>query len=168
MSVNSWQTYDKVDPAIQYLRRRRIDLGLTIGEVATRLHVVHGTVWAWEAGERIPRLADVRLWANVLDCDLDLTPRREIPSQVDIDFNVEVDRAVAGVPNPSALTAPIRRAATAKLTRMGWSAAQIAARLGVKESTIDAYRIEQAAQRATCVCRTPVARVPATRQLVDR
>lgn len=48
------------------LIRARAEQGLSVGEVARRARVAPQTVYAWEAGEHIPGLDNLKRWAEAL------------------------------------------------------------------------------------------------------
>ena len=71
----------RVDPLIVTLRRRRVDLGLRQGDLAEAMSYSREAVSTWESGTRAPTLASLRCWADTLDLDVVLRPRRgyEVP-----------------------------------------------------------------------------------------
>lgn len=48
-------------------RRRRVDAGLSLREVADAIGVSHTAVWKWEAGDQLPRGHAAVAWARLLD-----------------------------------------------------------------------------------------------------
>ncbi len=52
---------------VQRLRRRRLDLGLTVGEVASRIGRSNSLVLSTEHEQRTPTLDELYSWAEALD-----------------------------------------------------------------------------------------------------
>lgn len=64
-----------------FLRQRRIDLGLTLDEIAARmgLDVTGSLILAYEDGELVPSLRELVAWADALGCDVEITVRPAPP-----------------------------------------------------------------------------------------
>lgn len=133
------------DPFIVALRSRRVSLGMSQRDVAELAGFNQGSLSEWESGATAPLLASLRRWAEVLDCDMTLAPRRDY----------EVTDEAAGV--TSLRLRQLRRpdptvqAQIAQLTAFGRKAWQIAEELGISQRTVVRYRTRiRAEQESSC------------------
>lgn len=55
------------DPIVPVLRRRRVALGLTQGDVARRVGKSQSTISDWESGVVEPTLTSLLFWVGALD-----------------------------------------------------------------------------------------------------
>lgn len=53
------------------LKSRRIALGLSQAELASKLGIVQSAVSAWESGEKMPRASQLPALAEALNCTID-------------------------------------------------------------------------------------------------
>lgn len=58
-----------------FLRRRRLDLGLTLRDVGDRCGVPLQSIHVWETQGARMRIDRLVIWADALGCDLELTVR---------------------------------------------------------------------------------------------
>lgn len=124
------------DPLVAALRQRRLDLWLTMEELAGRMHLQGKRVWEFELGCPNPTLWSVRRFAEALDCDVVLVPRSPAP---------EVTDEMAGV-RPRKGRAVQEEAL--HLSGRGLSASVIAGRLGVSSRTVVRWRTEANRRRS--------------------
>ena len=61
---------------ISQFRRRRYKLGLSQPDIDEKAGVADGLTAKWEIGYRKPTLFNAFAWAESLDCDLILKPRK--------------------------------------------------------------------------------------------
>jgi transcriptional regulator with XRE-family HTH domain len=61
-----------IDPMIQALRQRRIELGLSQGALNRRMGGSSANIHRWEAEQNSPSWFMMRCWAQALDCELKL------------------------------------------------------------------------------------------------
>jgi transcriptional regulator with XRE-family HTH domain len=62
---------------ISQFRRRRYKLGLSQPDIDEKAGVADGLTAKWEIGYRKPTLFNAFAWAESLDCDLILKPRKK-------------------------------------------------------------------------------------------
>ncbi len=62
---------------ISQLRKRRYKLGLAQPQIDQKTGIADGLTAKWEIGYRKPTLFNAFAWAESLDCDLVLKPRKK-------------------------------------------------------------------------------------------
>ncbi|QDP46203.1 MAG: hypothetical protein Tp1124SUR272871_19 [Prokaryotic dsDNA virus sp.] len=62
---------------ISQYRKRRYKLGLSQPQIDHKAGIANGLTAKWEIGNRKPTLFNAFVWAETLDCDLILKPRKK-------------------------------------------------------------------------------------------
>ena len=113
-----------VDTLIAALRERRLALGLTQADVARAISYHRRTVIAWENGRRPPAFAALVAYAAAVDGRIELVPLTPPPLQItDSVVGLKADHHDS-----------------ARLTRLGHSANEIATRLGCSQRTVQRHQ----------------------------
>lgn len=138
-------------PMLVALGKARRDAGLKLVDIAALMGVNYKTVSNWESGRKQPDFIDVVEYCRLMGMPLQFgpgvrvaqpqprIPRPRAPRQSRSEYDeVRVMRAVGG--QRTSLSPRERREAVQTLDRRGFSARQIAERVGITQRSVQRHR----------------------------